>query len=235
MKIGAITIGQAPRTDVTADIMDLFEDQAELVQAGGLDGMTKEEIAAFAPGEGDYVLVSRLQDGSSVTFAERHILPRLQEAIDRMEAEGCRLIMFFCTGKFPETLESKRVPLIYPCDILDRIVPLMTKKSDIICMTPSPLQVDQTEKKWRQYVKKVKSVPASPYGPWEELEKAAEQVKDTEADLIVMDCIGYTQEMKRMFEKKTGKLVVLPRTLLARVVSELTDLKKRGKKRVGKI
>lgn len=102
----------------------------------------------------------------------------------------------------------------------------MTKKSNIICMTPSPLQLAQTEGKWSQYVDKVTSIAASPYGEWEDLEKAAEQVKDMDADLIVLDCIGYTQEMKRMFEEKTGKMVVLPRTLLARVVSELTDLKR---------
>ena len=123
------------------------------------------------------VLVSRLTDGSSVTFAERYILPRLQQAIDELEAEGCRLIMFFCTGKFPETLTSRNIPLIYPCDILDRIVPLMTKKSNIICMTPSPLQLSQTEGKWSQYVDKVTSIAASPYGPWEDLEKAAEQLR----------------------------------------------------------
>ena len=228
MKIGAITIGQAPRVDVTADIMDIFEGQAELMQAGGLDGLTREEIAKFKPEEGDYVLVSRLTDGTSVTFAERYILPRLQQAIDEMETAGCRLIMFFCTGKFPETLTSKNIPLIYPCDILDRIVPLMTKKSNIICMTPSPLQLAQTEGKWSQYVNKVTSIAASPYGEWDDLEKAAEQVKSMDADLIVLDCIGYTQEMKRMFEERTGKMGVLPRTLLARVVSELTDLKKRA-------
>ena len=207
MKIGAITIGQAPRVDVTADIMDIFEGQAELMQAGGLDGLTREEIAKFKPEEGDYVLVSRLTDGTSVTFAERYILPRLQQAIDEMETAGCRLIMFFCTGKFPETLTSKNIPLIYPCDILDRIVPLMTKKSNIICMTPSPLQLAQTEGKWSQYVNKVTSIAASPYGEWDDLEKAAEQVKSMDADLIVLDCIGYTQEMKRMFEEKTGKMV----------------------------
>lgn len=32
MKIGAITIGQAPRTDVTADILHIFDDSLELVQ-----------------------------------------------------------------------------------------------------------------------------------------------------------------------------------------------------------
>ena len=30
MKIGAITIGQAPRTDVTADILHIFDDSLEL-------------------------------------------------------------------------------------------------------------------------------------------------------------------------------------------------------------
>ena len=63
MKIGAITIGQAPRTDVTADILHIFDDSLELVQAGGLDGLTKEQLQNFAPGKDDYVLVSRLTDG----------------------------------------------------------------------------------------------------------------------------------------------------------------------------
>lgn len=228
MKIGAITIGQAPRVDVTADIMDIFDEDVELFQAGGLDGLTKEQIAEFAPEEGDYVLVSRLTDGSSVTFGEKHILPRLQEAIDEMEEKGCRLVMFFCTGNFPETLSAKNIPLIYPCNILEKLVPLMTKKSSIVCLTPSPLQLAQSTKKWENYVDKVVSVAASPYGDYADLEKAAEQIKDMDADLVVLDCIGYTQEMKEMFAKKTGKLVVLPRTLLARVVSELTDIKKRG-------
>lgn len=224
MKIGAVTIGQAPRIDVTADILRIFDDSLELVQAGGLDGLTKEEIAAFAPGKDDYVLVSRLQDGSSVTFAERYILPRLQEAITKMEEDGCSLIMMFCTGSFPETLSTRKIPMIYPCELLNRLVPLMTKKSSIICMTPSPLQTEQCENKWRNYVREVKAIAASPYGEWEALEQAAEQIRDMEADLIVLDCIGYTQEMKEMFARKTGKKVVLPRTLLARVVSELTDV-----------
>ena len=90
----------------------------------------------------------------------------------------------------------------------------MTKKSDIICMTPSPLQTEQCENKWKKYVDHVKAVSASPYGEWDALEKAAEEIKNSEADLIVLDCIGYTQEMKKMFAEKTGKKVVLPRTFL---------------------
>lgn len=225
MKIGAITVGQAPRVDVTCDIMDIFDGKAELLQRGGLDGLTKEQIAEFKPEEGDYVLVSRLQDGTSMTFAERYILPRLQEAIHELEAEGVRLIMFFCTGEFPESIASEKVPLIYPVQILHKIVPLLTKKSSIITVTPSQLQVEQNTKKWKSYVKDVVTIAASPYGDWETLEKAARQAKELDGDLIVLDCIGFTQEMKDMFARESGKMVVLPRTLLARVVSELTDIK----------
>lgn len=223
MKIGAITIGQAPRVDVTGDVMEIFHGKAELLQGGGLDGLTREEIETFKPEDSDYVLVSRLTDGSSVTFAERHILPRLQQRIYDLEAQGVKFIMFFCTGDFPDTFKSK-VPLIFPCKILNHIVPLLTKTSNIITVTPSPLQVAQCEEKWRKYVNRVTSIPASPYGDWETLTAAAEKIKDMEGDLVVLDCIGYTQEMKEMFAKITGKMIVLSRTILARVVSELTDI-----------
>ena len=52
MKIGAITIGQAPRTDVTADIMRLFDGKVELLQRGGLDGLTKERAPVALPRKG---------------------------------------------------------------------------------------------------------------------------------------------------------------------------------------
>lgn len=61
-KIGAITVGQAPRVDVTPDIEPLLRG-ITLVQRGALDGMTKEELKAIEPEEGDYVLVSPLRTG----------------------------------------------------------------------------------------------------------------------------------------------------------------------------
>ena len=61
MKIGAITIGQAPRVDVTADILSIFDDSLELLQAGGLDGLTREQIAEFAPGKKIMFLYQDLQ------------------------------------------------------------------------------------------------------------------------------------------------------------------------------
>ena len=88
-------VGAAPRTDVTKDILPLLGEEVELIQAGGLDGLTREEIQAFAPGPDDYVLISRLQDGSSVIFAERFILPRLQNCIDKLEEQGVEIVSLY--------------------------------------------------------------------------------------------------------------------------------------------
>ena len=57
----------------------------------------------------------------------------------------------------------------------------------------------------------------------EGIRQAAQQVAGLDCDLVVLDCIGYTLEMKQIFAQATGKNIVLSRTLLARVVSELID------------
>ena len=80
------------------------------------------------------------------------------------------------------------------------------------------------KKKWKNYVDHVTAIAASPYGDWDALEKAAEEIKDLDADLIVLDCIGYTQEMKKCLQKKPVRKLFFQETLLARVVSELTDI-----------
>ncbi|MCD4836833.1 AroM family protein [Merdimmobilis hominis] len=221
VKIGAITVGQSPRVDVTPDLWPIFGPNVELIEAGGLDGLSREEIETFVPEEGDYVLVSRLKDGSSVTFAERYVLPRLQQCIDRLEEEGVRLILFFCTGDFPDNFRHK-VPLIFPNQILFGLVPVLCA-GKLAAVTPSEKQLEQSQKKWGGYGLEVKSYAASPYGEMEAVEAAAREIAKTDADLVLLDCIGYTAEMKRMVAKITGKNVILSRTILARAVMELLD------------
>lgn len=219
MKIGAVTVGQAPRTDVTADILPLLGG-CQLLERGGLDGLTRREIAAFAPQQGDYVLVSRLADGSSVTFAEKYVLPRMQQAIDDLEAQGCRLIAFFCTGDFPDAFHSK-APLVFPNRILQGVAPALTASGKIGVVTPSPLQLEQSKRKWEKYVAQATVAAASPYEGLEGVREAARQMAQADCDLILLDCIGYTIEMKQIFTQVTGKNVLLSRTLLARVIAEL--------------
>jgi len=86
--IGAITIGQAPRDDVVPEMEKLLGGGARVLQAGALDGLSRADIAALAPADGEDALITRLTDGSDVIVAKRAILGRLQACLDRLAPAG---------------------------------------------------------------------------------------------------------------------------------------------------
>lgn len=219
-KIGAITVGQSPRDDLVPEMLPVLGPSIKLIQKGGLDGLTREEIETFVPKEGDHVLVSRLRDGSSVTFGESYILPRLQDCIRQLETEGVSLILFLCTGEFPENFQSS-VPLVFPNRILTACVPALTPHCRLGVLTPSKDQIPQMKRKWASLVESVEVIPASPYDGLQTVLEAAKKLPAGDLDLIVLDCIGYTVEMKQKVRELTKTPVILPRTLLAHILCEI--------------
>lgn len=217
-KIGAITVGQTPRTDLIPEIAPILGDSVEIIQMGGLDGLTREEISAFTPLPDDRVLVSRLKDGSSVVFGESYVIPRLRDCVKTLESQGVSLILFLCTGEFPEDFQSS-VPLIFPNEILTGLLPAIGARC-LTVIAPDPAQFPQMEKKWANAAGQLHTLSASPYDGLEAVLAAAKNIPE-ETDLIVLDCIGYTVEMKEKVQEMTKKSVVLPRTLTARMICEL--------------
>lgn len=222
-KLGTITIGQSPRLDVVPEIIPYLGDEVDVVEAGALDGLTYEDIQEFTPEEGDYILVSKLRDGRSVRFAERYILPRLQDCIYKLEEEGADIILFICTGVFPDIFKSTK-PIIYPQKILHSVLSNLVGNGKLAVIIPEASQIEQCEKKWSEAVSQVVAVNASPYKEEDELVKAIDQLNSiSDVDFIVMDCIGYNQKMKEMIAEGTGKPVILARTLVARVLGEILN------------
>ena len=219
--IGAVTIGQAPRVDVTPDVLPLLGESFDLVQAGALDDVT--DFAAIAPEPGDYTLVSRLRDGRSVPMAERKIIPNVQAAIDRVEAQGASSIMMWCTGEFPIPLRAN-VPVVYPSRLLARTVDAIKPKR-LVVIIPDEAQIEQARIQWLNTVDDVLVFAANPYDAPDALDaaldKAAGAAREAQADLAVLDCIGFSSRGKQRFRKRSGIPTILPRTLLARVVQEL--------------
>ncbi|MDR1979577.1 MAG: AroM family protein [Synergistaceae bacterium] len=219
-RIGTVTIGQSPRVDVIPEIAAILGPGVEIREAGALDGLSKEEITKLAPEKGDYVLVTRLADGSSVQVAERYITPRVIEKINGHFREGIPLVFLLCTGEFPG-FETGGL-LIRPQKVLFHAVSALADGLKLGVMTPSPEQVEQSESRWRQVSPAVKSVPSSPYVEGMAAAKsAAQDLKNWGAELIVMDCMGYTSAMQDSVREITGKPVILARGIAARTVKEL--------------
>ena len=222
-RLGTITIGQSPRQDVIPEMLPYLGMGVEVLEAGALDGLSYQEIQTLKPEPGDYVLVSTLRDGRGVKFAEKHILGRLQDCIDRLEEERVQAIAFICTGKFPDIFRAN-VPLIYPQVILHQIVPELSCTKKIGVVIPDPAQIEQTRQKWKDSGLDAHVIPWSPYDKkaiGSQLDLTA--FNDPSLDLIVMDCIGYTTEMKQLVQQETHKPIILARTLIARILGELGE------------
>ncbi len=221
MKLGVVTIGQSPRVDFTDDVLPFFSPEVELIQRGALDSFTHETIGSIAPVDGDHILVSRMRDGSQATFAEKHILPLMQIAIDELEEEGCSVILLLCTGKFPPFRHSSI--LIKPQEILPDLVANMVQGKKLGIIIPEKAQIAQMSEWWPIEPERFAAVSGSPYGKIEVVEAAARELKKENPDLIYLDCMGYTKEMKERVSAIIGKPVILPRTMIVRIINELLE------------
>lgn len=221
-KIGAITIGQSPRSDVMADIKPILGPDIEIVEAGALDGLSMEEIAGLAPKEEDYILVTRLRDGTSVKVAEKYITPLLQDKISNLFESGIRVVLLLCTGEFPD-FDAKGF-LLRPQRILFEVTKAVGEGLKLGVFTPSKDQIKQSYKRWSAVTKDLQVVAASPYvDPDFSIPTGAVELCNWGAQVIVMDCIGYTSQMKKHVKEIASCPVILARTVASRVAKELLE------------
>jgi len=221
LKIGLVTIGQSPRTDVTPIIKEALGTEVELVEKGALDGLTREEIGMFAPAAGDYMLVTRMRDGTCVKVARRYVFPRVQKCIEELEEMGVNLTLLLCTAEFPE-IEAKRL-LINPDKLVTNIVLGILNRGKLAVVVPDKKQISVARRKWRKKGISLVMVTANPYGEIEASKEAANFLAKQNADLIILDCIGFAPKHKELFRHLTGKPVILPQTAIGWILKELVS------------
>ncbi|MED3552757.1 AroM family protein [Cytobacillus praedii] len=220
-KLGMITIGQAPRTDVAPIIEKYLDGRAELVQVGVLDGMSKEYIEEnLYPEKDDYVLTSRLVTNESVVMSREKIKPILQEKITYLEQQGIEQILLLCTGVFPGLTTSSSY-LIEPDHVIPPTVKAMVGDRRFGVIVPLSEQKESLYPKFSPFGLEPLFAVASPYHHDQAgYEEAAENLKN-KVDIILLDCMGYTEEAREMISKATGLPVILSNAIMAKLTSEM--------------
>lgn len=220
--IGLVNVGQSPRPDGLArEMLQVLGEGFEIVEAGALDGLSSAEIAALAPGHGDYVIITVLRDGSSVRLAKRHLISLLQKRIDELNSREVDIIGLTCAGEFPQFRSSR--PVFLPQPILYNLVKGIALDGKVGVMTPLPEQIEQSRSAWNKVTTNLVVTHANPYGDPALLEPASAQLAKEQVDVIAMECFGYTLAMKDVVKRLTGRPVVLVRSTLARVLGELAE------------
>lgn len=218
-KLGLITIGQSPREDMVPE-MASWLGPVQTLERGALDGMREEEILALQPEPDDYALVTRLRDGSSTTIAKRHILPRIQDDIADLEKEGTDAVLLLCTGEFPSFKHER--PLLTADRLLVNGVRAIAQETRIGILCPLPEQEQLTHEKWSIVSEDLHTASGSPYsGDLADLAPGARQMRTAEVEYVILDCMGYTQEMKDFVKRESGAPTLLARSVVARLTSEV--------------
>jgi len=219
-KVGIVGVGQSPRNDIMPGMKEILGKNIEVIEKGALDGLSLRMIQSLYPREGMTIICTRLSNGTQVVVAEEELIPRVQAKIKELNREEVELIILLCTGHFPR-FESSCF-LLEAQKVVDRCVEALVCDQDAIGLfVPLPEQRETAKQKLSYITPHIVVVSASPYGSMEELIRAAQILKAENINLVVMHCMGYTKNHRKVVKEVTGKPVLLANSIVARTAAEL--------------
>ncbi len=220
MRIGTITIGQSPRSDVVGEMLDILGPDAQVVETGALDGLAREEIRALQAAPGEHLLVTRLRDGEEVRVAERHVHRLAARCVEELEREQVDVIVLLCTGDFPDYPAAR--PILHPGRILVHAARSLLERGRVGVLVPAKEQVSALRTRWESAGFEAIVEAVSPYSAsTEELRAKARSLAAAGAEMTILDCFGFTRAARALVRRETGRPVLLPRTLAAAIAREL--------------
>jgi len=220
-KLGTLTIGQAPRADITPILDATIDAAVPRRDVGVLDGLSRAEIALdFATRPGRAVLITKLLDGSSVVIDRDKTEAAAHAKLAMLEAEGCSTILMLCTGHFA-TLSCKTARLVEPDRILPPTVAALAQDAQLGIVVPLAEQIESEAGKWTPLPRPPIYAAASPYGGGPPLAEAARDLAARGAQILLLDCMGFVEAHRREATVASGLPVILSNSLIAKLVSEI--------------
>ena len=214
-----LTIGQAPRPDLVAELAEVLGDQPIEVR-GALDGLTLAEVESLAPIDDPDALHTHLfeapgSDGPvDVIISKKAVTNRFADLISA--AEG-RPVMVGCTGTFVGLPE--RPDVLLPSKILSGLIDATLPPGRRLgVLVPIPEQVELfTEIRGGPN----RPVTVSVVRPGQDPSDAANELRDAGVELVVLDCFGYSRELLATVQEITGVPVLSAVRVTARLAQEL--------------
>jgi protein AroM len=219
-RMGVVVIGQSPRPSVAGEIAAVLSPGMTIDLRGALDGMTRAEIDAIPPIDGYDTLFTLLPNGDSVIISKKAVEARAALQIEKFASEGVKVTMLACTGKFPNLAPEGLV--ILPSAVLHKLVEAVLPKGRLGVFSPLAAQTELIGRKWQRDAVDVVGVTMQPGSDEAAVDAAAQKMAALKPDLVVMDCMGYTNANKARLRQAYDGPVILAIAAAARVVEELT-------------
>jgi protein AroM len=221
-RIGIVTIGQSPRSDVVPEIQTYLGDHVAVIERGVLDGLSLTEVKDFAPDSGMLPLVTRMQDGTEVIVAKEKLLPRLNDVVTALDDKGVDMILLLCNGDFP--VFDTRCLVIEPQRLVDRCVAgLLRDRHRLGVLVPVPEQENWVRRRLEAVHSKLTVAVASPYEGEKPIEAACQRFRNNACDVIVLYCMGFNRQLGAKVRALCNTPVMVSSTIVARILGELLE------------
>ncbi|GHD44776.1 hypothetical protein GCM10017083_12610 [Thalassobaculum fulvum] len=219
-RIGALVVGQSPRPEVEAVIRDLAGGPVDLDLRGCLDGLSRAEIDAIPPESDPDTLFTRLPNGDGVKISKRHVVAHGTAQLEALSAAGYDVTMVMCTGEFPDWLG--KYPVLFPSRTLNAMVRgCLAEGGRLGVFTPLAEQCAKSRPRWREAGYDAEVVALSPNAGEAEIRAAAESLRAHRPELLVLDCMSYTRDTKRIVREVLGAPAILAVSSAVRTALEL--------------
>ena len=152
-----------------------------------LDGLLLEELPDAS--EAAYPLSTQMKSGKQVLVDESFIGPKLQKALNRLEAKGVVATLLLCAGTFANLRGTK--PVYKPFDIGCSVLKALNMNS-IGLITPVPGQEVPIRKRWETRGWKT-TVWSADLGHQDQAfhRELNSRIKEFNLDCVVLDYVGH--------------------------------------------
>lgn len=212
--IAFMFIGQTPRPDVMDDVRASLGEDIIALEYGALDGLDREEIAKLKPESDKDTLITKLQDGTEVHVSGAAVEKLLEKQIAKAEKDGAQLCAIMCTGSFRI---SSKGPVITADQAFHGKNSLGPARS-IGVIVPLKEQQDTFAGHYDGSGHNIIMGSADPYGNTEDIIAEARRLADAGADMIRLDCMGYTAAQASAARAAAGLPVITPRIEIIRLI-----------------
>ena len=218
-KLGALVMGQSPRPEIAAMVRSIAGGEVDLDLRGALDGLARAEIDALPPVDDADTIFTRLPNGDGVRISKRAIIAHGTDKLQSLADAGYDVTIVMCTGDFPAWMERFRV--VFPSLTLRATVQSLQPGGRLGVFTPLAEQCPTCEVRWRAAGYDTCVIPLSPNADETETRQAAITMRDYRPGFLVLDCMSYTRETKRIAREVVGAPAILALSSAIRTAMEL--------------
>ena len=192
---------------------------AELDIRGPQDGMTDDELRAHAEGVAPNSHAEILEDGSTVYITREVVLEGMKRQTKSLLADGCDAVLVCCSLPWPEL--DALGDVVTPCAVLESTaVTLAPAGGTIGVIQPVEAAMEDEIRHWRalgaEHALTIVSTCLAPELPGEDVlatdedyGHATRDLLGQGADVIVMDCMAFTEHHRRLVSDAAGSVPVL--------------------------